>query len=61
MCRSGDQEDEHSCFSDTTHQDFVYDLKGIADVWSGVMAGGKETSPNDPFSEDSPFDFSNSV
>jgi putative iron-regulated protein len=38
---SGDQEDEHSCFSDTTHQDFVYDLKGIADVWNGVMAGGK--------------------
>jgi putative iron-regulated protein len=32
---SGDQEDEHSCFSDTTHQDFVYDLKGIANVWSG--------------------------
>ena len=27
---SGDQEDEHSCFSDTTHQDFVYDLKGIS-------------------------------
>ena len=25
------------------------------------VAGGKETSPNDPFSEDSPFDFSNSV
>lgn len=33
---SGDQEDEHSCFSDTTHQDFVYDLAGIRDVWSGV-------------------------
>lgn len=30
---SGDQEDEHSCFSDTTKQDFVYDLKGIAEVW----------------------------
>lgn len=32
---SGDQEDEHSCFSDTTHQDFVYDVKGIANVWTG--------------------------
>jgi putative iron-regulated protein len=32
---SGDQEDEHSCFSDTTHQDFIYDLKGIKAVWTG--------------------------
>ena len=32
---SGDQEDEHSCFSDTTHQDFVYDLAGIKAVWTG--------------------------
>lgn len=32
---SGDQEDEHSCFSDTTNQDFVYDLKGIKAVWTG--------------------------
>jgi putative iron-regulated protein len=30
---SGDQEDEHSCFSDTTKQDFVYDLNGIKRVW----------------------------
>src|SRR4029079_10712811 len=32
---SGDQEDEHSCFSDTTHQDFVYDVKGVENVWTG--------------------------
>jgi putative iron-regulated protein len=32
---SGDQEDEHSCFSDTTHQDFIYNLKGIKAVWTG--------------------------
>jgi putative iron-regulated protein len=32
---SGDQEDEHSCFSDTTLQDFVYDLVGIKSVWTG--------------------------
>jgi len=36
---SGDQEDEHSCFSDTTHQDFVYDMEGIADIWSGRYSG----------------------
>jgi putative iron-regulated protein len=38
---SGDQEDEHSCFSDTTHQDFVHDLQGIKNVWTGD-SGGKE-------------------
>jgi putative iron-regulated protein len=36
---SGDQEDEHSCFSDTTHQDFVYDLKGIENIWTGAYPG----------------------
>ncbi len=36
---SSDQEDEHSCFSDTTHQDFVYDLQGIKNVWTGDGAG----------------------
>jgi putative iron-regulated protein len=30
---SGDQEDEHSCFSDNTKQDFVHDLVGIKAVW----------------------------
>jgi putative iron-regulated protein len=30
---SGDQEDEHSCFSDSTHQDFVYDIRGIRNIW----------------------------
>jgi putative iron-regulated protein len=36
---SGDQEDEHSCFSDTTHQDFVYDMQGMANVWTGTYPG----------------------
>lgn len=27
-----DQEDEHSCFSDNTHNDFIYDVKGMANV-----------------------------
>ncbi|MBK8457792.1 MAG: iron-regulated protein [Phyllobacteriaceae bacterium] len=38
---SGDQEDEHSCFSDTTKQDFIYDLAGIKAVWTGEGAGEK--------------------
>jgi putative iron-regulated protein len=33
---SGDQEDEQSCFSDTTHQDFVFDLQGLQNVWYGT-------------------------
>ncbi len=36
---SGDQEDEHSCFSDTTKQDFVHDLGGIRQVWSAAGLG----------------------
>jgi putative iron-regulated protein len=32
---SGDQEDEHSCFSDNTHRDMVQDIRGIQNVWSG--------------------------
>ena len=32
---SGDQEDEHSCFSDNTHRDFVQDVQGIQNVYLG--------------------------
>jgi len=32
---SGDQEDEHSCFSDNTHRDMVQDVQGILNVWKG--------------------------
>ena len=32
---SGDQEDEHSCFSDNTHNDFIYNIKGIENVYLG--------------------------
>ena len=32
---SSSQEDEHSCFSDTTHQDFVFNAKGIKNVYLG--------------------------
>lgn len=30
-----EQEEEHSCFSDTTHIDIEYDLLGIRNVWLG--------------------------
>ena len=30
---SGDQEDEHSCFSDNTHNDHLYDLLGVRRVY----------------------------
>lgn len=32
---SGDQEDEHSCFSDNTNADFIYDARGIRNVYFG--------------------------
>ena len=32
---SGDQEDEHSCFSDNTHRDMVQDIVGIQNVYLG--------------------------
>jgi putative iron-regulated protein len=32
---SGDQEDEHSCFSDNTHRDMVQDVQGVMNVWQG--------------------------
>jgi putative iron-regulated protein len=32
---SGDQEDEHSCFSDNTHNDFIYNQQGIKNVFLG--------------------------
>ena len=35
---SGDQEDEHSCFSDNTHNDFIYNLQGIENVYFGRYA-----------------------
>ncbi len=44
---SGDQEDEHSCFSDTTKQDFIYDLEGIRQVWTGDSGGVERPGPND--------------
>ena len=36
---SGDQEDEHSCFSDNTNADVVNDIKGIRMVYEADFAG----------------------
>ncbi len=33
---SGEQEDEHSCFSDNTHRDMIQDIVGVQNVWRGV-------------------------
>ncbi len=32
---TGDPNDEHSCFSDETHVDFVEDQRGVQNVWLG--------------------------
>ena len=34
---SGSQEDEHSCFSDNTTFDHIFDLQGIRNVWFGSV------------------------
>ena len=33
--QSGDQEDEHSCFSDNTHNDYIANAQGIYNVYFG--------------------------
>jgi putative iron-regulated protein len=38
---TGDQEDEHSCFSDNTHTDFLADQEGVVAVWFGARRGGR--------------------
>lgn len=32
----GEQEDEHSCFSDNTHNDIIMNQKGIENIWLGI-------------------------
>jgi putative iron-regulated protein len=34
--QNADQEDEHSCFSDLTHLDIIYNLQGIANIYKGT-------------------------
>jgi putative iron-regulated protein len=33
---TGDQEDEHSCFSDNTHRDMIQDIQGVQNVFLGT-------------------------
>lgn len=40
---TGEQEDEHSCFSDNTHRDMVQDIRGVQNVYRGTY----ETSAGD--------------
>jgi putative iron-regulated protein len=44
---SGDQEDEHSCFSDNTNADVVNDLRGIQMVYLGKSRGVSGASLQD--------------
>ncbi|MEM9419807.1 MAG: imelysin family protein [Planctomycetota bacterium] len=48
---TGDQEDEHSCFADNTHRDFVQNVQGIIEVWMGPEPGSglqAVVAANDP-------------
>ena len=42
------QEDEHSCFSDTTHNDAIYDITGLINVWSGLYQRADGTKIKGP-------------
>ncbi len=42
-----DQEDEHSCFSDNTHKDFIAGVKGIANIWTGSYGAIEGTGLGD--------------
>ncbi len=43
---SGDQEDEHSCFSDNTHNDFRYNARGIRNIYLGEYGAFKGAGIN---------------
>ena len=46
---AGDQEEEHSCFSDNTHRDMVQDVRGVRNVWVGSytkLDGTSESGAN---------------
>ncbi|MCW7493017.1 imelysin [Leptospira sp. 2 VSF19] len=42
----GDQEEEHSCFSDNTKNDFYYDAKGLENLFYGTYQGTKTINGN---------------
>ena len=39
------QEDEHSCFSDTTHLDVLHNLQGVSSVWRIIAPVAREADP----------------
>ena len=43
---SGDPEDEHSCFSDQTHNDIRANFNGINNIYLGIDSKGKKFSPS---------------
>ncbi len=43
---SGDSEDEHSCFSDQTHNDIRANFNGIKNIYLGINSKGKNFSPS---------------
>ena len=48
---SGDQEDEHSCFSDNTHRDMIQDVQGVQNVYLGTYGSVSGTSIKDIVAE----------
>lgn len=48
---SGDQEDEHSCFSDNTHRDMIQDIQGVRNVWTGSYGAVTGVSVRDVVAE----------
>jgi putative iron-regulated protein len=44
---SGDQEDEHSCFSDNTHRDMIQDIQGVQNVYLGTYGSVSGVSIKD--------------
>jgi putative iron-regulated protein len=51
---SGSQEDEHSCFSDTTHIDILANVTGISDVYFGRGRGYQGTGLSTLLAERNP-------
>ena len=43
---SGDPEDEHSCFSDQTHNDIRANFNGIKNIYLGINSKGERFSPS---------------
>ena len=41
--KSGDKEDEHSCFSDNTHRDVYLNARGLLNVYLGEYTDGRGT------------------